>query len=192
LAASGRVELDAQWSPDGSLVSFTRSPSASDWSRASIWTVRGDGSGQTRLTAGQIARWAPNGRTLVFSAPTAESDGDLFSVSADGSLRQQLLATPEFESAAGFSPDGTTILFTRFGAHQGGDVFVMAADGTNVRRLTRARGDDIAGAWSPDGSQILFTSERAGVTHLYLMDADGSHTRRVTRTATNEFEPTWR
>ena len=192
LAGSPQVELDPRWAPDGSRLCFTRSPTASNWRRAYVWIVPWRGGSPWRLTRGEACRWAPDGRELVFSAPTSQSDGDLFSISSDRRGRRQLCATPELETPAAWSPDGTKILFTRFRLGRGGDVFVMNADGTRVRRLTDSRWDDMAGAWSPDGSQILFTSKRSGRWHMYVMEADGSRQRRLTRSNVNEFEPSWR
>jgi len=193
LVASPQVEVDAQWSPDGSLVSFTRSPSASDWRDAFIWTVRPDGSTLQQLTSGQFARWSADGQRLVVGASSDGSEGDLFVIGADGSGRRQLTATQVFEAPAAWSPDGTKILFTRYATSLlGADVFVMNADGSSVRRLTNARGDDIAAAWSPNGKRILFTSERTGTSHLFLMAGDGSNERTISRSRTSEFGPSWR
>ena len=58
-------DIDAQWSPDGKLLSYTRQ--ADDSGRAtSIWTMRTDGTHKRRLAAGQLLRWAPDGRRVVF------------------------------------------------------------------------------------------------------------------------------
>jgi TolB protein len=117
------------------------------------------------------------------------SDGDLFVVNADGTGRNSLLATPEFEAPAAWSPNGTRILFTRFGEEGVADVFVLDSDGTNVRALTTAKGQDVAGAWSPDGSKILFTSERTGYAQLFVMDADGCHQHVLSPSSIDQSTP---
>jgi TolB protein len=191
VVGSEQTEVGAQWSPDGSQISFMRAPSTDELAQSSIWIVRRDGSGQRRLTEGASARWSPDGRRLVFSALTSESDADIFVINADGADRRLVVGTPQFESPAGWSPDGTKILFTRF-LPRGADVFVMDADGTNIRRLTRTPGDDVAAGWSPGGAKILFTSRRRGPSRLYVMNADGSQQRNLSGPHVNDYDPSWR
>ena len=51
LAGSLATEIDAQWSPDGARLSFSREPPPADWHRSWIWTVRRDGSDLRRLAS---------------------------------------------------------------------------------------------------------------------------------------------
>lgn len=191
LVESRATELDAQWSPDGALLSFSRWQAGADWRRSWIWTVRRSGSGLRKLTRGQFARWSPDGDRLVLDAPAAGSDGDIFVVDRSGGQRRRLLSTPPLEQPADWSPDGTRILFTRFYPLGGSDVFVMRVDGTGIRRLTNAPGEDTAATWSPDGSRILFTSERTGHEQVFVMNADGSKQRNLSRTPLNDFATGW-
>jgi TolB protein len=193
LTASRLWDMDAQWSPDGRRLAFSRMPVGAVWLKSWIWTITADGKDLHRLVRGQFARWSPDGSKLVFDAPTETSDGDLFVVNADGSSLQQLSSTRELEQPAGWSPDGSKILFTRYGSSPGdGDVYVVAADGSSERKLTKTRGDDIAAEWSPDGGKILFTSQRGGGSHLFVMNADGSRQQKISRSLENEYEPSWR
>jgi len=192
LAGSPATEIDAQWLPDGTRLSFSREPRPADWRRSWIWTVRLDGSAVRRLGRGQFARWSPDGTRLVLDAPTKESEGDLFIVNADGSGRRRLLATPELEQPAGWSPDGKRILFTRFDLEGGSDVYVVDVDGTNLRRLTRHAARDDAAAWSPDGSRIVLTSERTGHPQVFVMNTDGSRQRNISRNRFDDEATSWR
>lgn len=171
-------------SPDGKLLSFTRSPpSPIDCTDLSIWIMRRDGSDARRVVAGCGARWSPDGTRLVYAAPTG---GGLFVVDVNGGTGRPLLSTPASEQPAGWSTDGRKILFTRSYDQTGrnGDVFVMNEDGTGVRRLAHG----FAGCWSPNGSKILYTQSFASA--LFVMNADGSHKRRIVRSLASE--PDWR
>src|SRR5437588_3914390 len=133
IAGTNANEIDAQWSPDGNRLSFSRWPRSADWRSSSIWTVGRDGRHLHRLGKGQFARWSPNGKKLVLDAPTNESDGDLFVVDADGSGRRRLTNTRDLEQPAGWSPDGKEILFTRFTARGSTQIGVIGLDGRGTR-----------------------------------------------------------
>jgi TolB protein len=192
LTSTADWEVDPQWSPDGTPISFTRRPPHGDWRYASIWTMRPDGSDQRLLTPGNKARWSPDGRRLVFSAPAAGSDGDLFIIDADGTNLRHLVVTPAVEWPSGWSPDGKRILFTRSFNDRAADVYVINADGTNERRLTRARGIESGGSWSPDGSRIVFSGDRYRRFHLFVMQADGSRRHELTVGQADDYDPSWR
>ncbi|HEV8167668.1 MAG TPA: hypothetical protein VGR74_25040 [Actinomycetota bacterium] len=190
LAGTPEWEVDAQWSPDGSRLSYSRyrPGRVDDWRQSWIWTVGSDGRGARRLARGQFGRWSPDGSRLVLDAPARGSDGDLFVVDAhSGRVLRRLTATPALEQAAAWSPDGRKILFTRYRLDPPwlADVFIVDADGTGERRLTHAAGDDVAAAWSPDGRRVVFTSGRSGSDQVFVMNADGSNQRNLSR---NRFE----
>jgi len=185
LTNSDQWDIDAQWSPDGERLSFTRGGRGDlGWPNTEIWTVRRDGTDLHRIGPGSEARWSPDGTKFVFDAPTNRSQADLFVMDADGTNRRQLLATTTIEAAAGWSPDGKTILFTRFNDNSGRDVdvFVMNADGTKRRRLARG----VAGSWSPNGTRIVYTDS----FQLRIMNADGSHKRKLPSAGVRD--PAWR
>ena len=185
LTDSDHWDIDAQWSPDGELLSFTRGGRGQlGWPNTQIWTVRRDGTDLRHIGTGSDARWSPDGTKLAFDAPTAQSQADLFVMNADGTNRRQLLATRKLEAAAGWSPDGTKILFTRFNDNSGrnADVVVMNAGGTHRRRLARG----VAGSWSPKGKRIVYTDS----FQLRMMNADGSHKRRLQ--SAGVWDPDWR
>jgi len=180
--------LDAQWSPDGKSLSFSRMPEDppdTGWLESRIWIMDSDGTDTRVLVRGMSARWSPDGTQLVFAAATGDSDGDLFVIGTHGSGLRRLSATRAIEQPAGWFPDGTTILFTRY-ATDGSNrssVFVMNADGTGVRRLARG----VAGAWSPDGTRILYASTFLG--GLHVMRRNGSHKLAL---RVRGADPSWR
>jgi Tol biopolymer transport system component len=192
LAGSGAFELDAAWSPSGSLLSYSRQ-SRGDWRRSSIWLVRLDGSGRRRLARGQFARWSPDGSRLVLDAPTATSEGDLMVVDLHGAVQTRLTSTPELEQPAGWSPDGRTILFTRYSRDgRRANVFAVDVASGRERALTRGRAQNVAAGWSPDGREILFTSDRDGHEQIYVMRADGGRPRNLSRSGFADTATSWR
>lgn len=180
-------DLDAQWSPDGKWLSFSRMPPhPSDEHLASIWVVRFDGTGLRRVAAGFGARWSPDGRLFAYEAPRGPGVSDLSLIRVDGKASRRLASTPGVEQPANWSPDGRMVLFTRYSGDGGAapSVLVVRADGSRVRRL----GSGIAGAWSPDGRSILVS--RAERSALIIMSSDGSNRRAVF--IGDAQEPDWR
>lgn len=153
-----------------------------DAQESTIYVIGREGRGLRRVTRGAFARWSPDGRRFVVTAPTRQSAGNLFVVKADGSGRRRLTRTPWTDFAAGWSRDGRKILFTRFVARSSGDVMVVDVGSGRARKLA----DGFAGSWSPDGTRILYTWSH----ELYVMNADGSQQRRFAPLRAND--PDWR
>ena len=76
---------------------------------------------------------------------------DLFTISADAAIRQQLTDTPEFEQHPSWSPDGSKIVYTRGDVMTNFDIYSMDADGATVSASTEHAERDQRAAWSPDG-----------------------------------------
>ena len=155
---TSKWELDAQWSPDGRRLSFSRMPPGADWPHSVVCVVNIDGSGLTDLAPGHSARWSPDGTKLVFSATSGANAGDLFVVNSDGSDLKLLLSNGRHKAPAGWSPDGKRILFTQWRTAGGdlfvnGDAYVVDADGSHVRRLTGNPAEDLAAAGPPTAAK---------------------------------------
>jgi Tol biopolymer transport system component len=184
LTRSSFWDNDAQWSPDGRLISFSRTTDA-DWTKAWVWTVRPDGTAPRKLARGQFGRWSPDGTRLALDSPTPTSPGDLFIIDADGTNRRLLRASPELDQPNDWSPDGRRILFTRYASTSSrSSIYVVNVDGTGLRRL----GPGVAGSFSPDGSRIVYTKAFEGT--LFVMRADGGAMRPIRGIV--GAEPDWR
>jgi Tol biopolymer transport system component len=189
LTSEPEKDIDAQWSPDGKLLSYTRQ--ADDTGRkTTIWTMRPDGTHKRRLAAGQLARWSPDGRRIVFGRWIGDH-ASLFILDLGSHRMTRLTTSPLYDEPAGWSPDGRTILFTRDNPGSGSDIYSIAADGSSLRRLSRAASDDYACAFSPNGSEILFTSNRTGHDQVFIMRADGANARNISRSVTDDEATQW-
>jgi len=179
---------DASYSPDGTLVAFTRG--------GDLWLANDDGSGQRDLTetanvTESEPSWTPDGTYLVYTATVG------------GTRQIRLLTLPtgpsvriEASSAEEWSP---TV------ARDGRLAFVTNRDGSpaiDVDRLgenTPAPFDstppetpptDIRHLrWSPDGTRLLFTSAAADGTTSLVVD-DGTTQTPVTQPGT-AVHPVW-
>jgi Tol biopolymer transport system component len=126
------------WSPDEKRIAFdgdTLEPGNPD-----VYTIKVDGTGLQRLTThpgfDEFARYAPDGKQLVFDSDRAGGFADVFLMRTDGTHVRQL-TNDHASYLAGFSPDGRFIAFTR-DINELGDVFRMRANGTQQVNLTRS------------------------------------------------------
>jgi Tol biopolymer transport system component len=83
--------------------------------------------------------WSPSGNDLVFlHIDPSFSDGDLYTVHADGTGLHRLTSTPgRFETEPVWSPDGTKIAFHGCSAADGCVNYELNADGTGETVVTR-------------------------------------------------------
>ena len=174
------VSIEPSFSPDGDWIVFESSIYDAE-GPGSIWKVRLDGSGLTRLSRGRNDRqpnWSPAGDRIVFQRDQGNDTFDLITIDPNGgSLRNVTRTRRASETDVAWSPDGLRLVYS--GGGPGVDIaslFVIGADGRGRRRVTRARGYyDGAPTWSPDGSTIVFESRRG--------EPDGSRGTRLWRVA---------
>ncbi len=182
--------------------------------RRNLYTVRGDGSGERRLTDDsadvRAPVPAPDGLRAACVLRGAGEDavpelallplGELPAVSAgeagagEPPAPQVILRLGgERFSRPSWSPDGARLTFSS-DADGDDDVYIVNADGSGLANLTNnAAIIDRDPAWSPDGRAIVFASDRdgPGQTELYRMNADGTGIIRLTDAGGSSFRPAW-
>jgi Tol biopolymer transport system component len=176
------------WSPDASMIAFTRSGlDAEHEDITQVWVARADGSEARALTEVKTglyehsASWSPDGRELAVVRTRVGKSREVTSLVAinvaDGSRRTlHSVATDSgddsevyFDSTA-WSPRGDTVLYTHRSFEPDADdvrpeIHAVPSGGGQPRMLLRDAGDP---AWSPDGNRIAY----AGTHDRFGQDCD--------------------
>ena len=174
------------WSPDGSKIAFHTNRD----DNYEIYVMNADGSAQTNLTKESGSEdaypsWAPDGSRIVFA-----SEGDLYTMRADGSQQARLTSGKTDDQFPAWSPDGTKIALA---ASVGSKTYidVVNADGTGRTRLTRG-GLEVEPRWSKDSSKIAYADFKTGLGHIVVMNADGTGATRLTGAPKRaDYDPSW-
>jgi len=121
-------------------------------------------------------------------APGVLGDGDLMTISPDGTNLKPLVRGPGGAWGAAWSHDGARVAFVI-----DGDIYVVNADRTGVTRITSGSVWDFAPAWSPDGTKIAFSREETNnaPADVYVMNADGSAQTNLTNNVAFDSHPAW-
>jgi Tol biopolymer transport system component len=132
-------EVGADWSPDGSRVTFAaRKPSSGRVSATALFVVNSDGTGLRQITPSLLgalsAQWSPNGRLIAFTATSFNYEA--WVVHPDGTgLAEVTTPINGYSSLAPvWSPDGT-LLFNRQRDHQT-SLWTANTDGSGLSKLT--------------------------------------------------------
>jgi dipeptidyl aminopeptidase/acylaminoacyl peptidase len=182
-----------QWSPDGRQLAFISDREG----KKQVYVIYPEG-GEARQvskseTAVAVVRWMPDGKSLIYSAPDAESKdmkarkekyGEFDIVKAeytmnnlwvqplDGTARQ--LTTGKDFSVTGFSvsPDGTKVAFSAPvdpmpGSSGTSDIYVANIADGKVQKIVNTKGPDNNPIWSPDGSQVAYTTANGADFYFY-------------------------
>ncbi len=134
--------------------------------------------------------WAPNGRTIAFSAILlGRTSYQIFTASSDGSRLVQLTHDQTAGSSQPvFSPDGRHIAYIN--GRAGDDrIWVMNADGSGQRALT-AGPLDAYPSWLDD-STVMFAREVPAISHSIVVSVglDGSPERVLSPDDVSLVEP---
>ena len=207
------------WSPDASLIAFTRcAPDAP----CAIYTVKPDGSQLKRLSPnaedGANASFLPDGRHFVYTRATGGvrhfanwdqiEHSDVVVRDVDGRNPRVLISSKPYAgdyNSPQFSPDGSKIVYVRANSPLSKPsleraLFVANANGGGSRRITpwSLNGGDNPD-WAPNGKLIIFRSheenEGGAQSQIYAVRPDGhglqplTHFKPGTEVLSYSFSP---
>lgn len=170
--------VDAQISPDGSQIVYTRRyvNKLEDRWDAALWIMNADGSRNRFLTKGASPRWSPDGSRIAFLNEGEPSGTQLYVryMDAEGAT-SQVTHVSESIGDVRWSPDGKSIGFS---------MFVPKPNTWKVDMPAAPKG----AKWTPEPKYITTLHyrqdrrgfNRPGYTHLFVVPADGGTARAIT------------
>ena len=168
---------DAQISPDGGRIIYTRQQvnRMEDRWEPSLWIVNSDGSQNRFLGKGSAAKWAPDGKRILFIAPV-DGKPQIFVrwIDVDGAATQVTHAVEKVADAR-WSPDGKSIAFSQFVPEKPAWSISMPAAPKDAKWTPAPR---IVQTLHYRQDQVGFLDD--GRTHLFVVAADGGAARQLT------------
>jgi len=132
-ALTTKDDIDASWSPDGSMISFASSRAGA----RQLFVMNSDGTNIRQVTnlnnMGGRNTWSPDGTKLAFYRGP-QGDHDIYVINVDGTGLVKLTNGGD-NLAPSWSADGNWIAFTSF-RDGNNEIYIMHPDGTSVTRLT--------------------------------------------------------
>jgi TolB protein len=197
------------WSRDGKKLAFMSIRDNGVW----VAVMEADGSQQKMLVNALAPDWSPDSSTIAFSS----HEGQIWTMSADGSGKKQVTHSDAFKARPSWSHDGKRMAFilVRNPGKQldpKPQIGIVNADGSDEKLLTTEKRDNVR--IGPDGSRtILETAHDAnapscspvddrvafwsGIENRYgqiwVIRADGTGSRQLTDDPShrNSDDPSW-
>ena len=184
---------------DQGVISFSRLGEG----ETSIFSIRADGQGETRLTQAQPSgldlhsAWSADGAWLAFTEILGNQSW-IVTMRADGSERTRITPDGAYNLVPSIAPDGSRIAYTSDRDGNGRyEVYTIAADGTDERRITESPPSVtyVGPKYSPDGTKLLVAKRESPTDpnqDLYIINADGTGIpQRLTTGANNAESRAW-
>ncbi len=197
LTATPEMETDPEFSPDGSLIAFSRTSGGN----TDVCVVPVTGGEPKRLTyhpgLDRVRGWTPDGKRIIFATDRASvpqaSFLRLFSVPADGGVEEALPMPRAFTGA--YSPDGRRFAYEEISTafvpgwyetslwrhYRGGrthPIRIISLADYSVDKLPWQNSNDSDPMWV--GNTIYFLSDRNYTTNLFSYRPDTKELKQLT------------
>src|SRR5579859_1573163 len=169
------LDSDPAFSPDGTLLAFTRWHAAGV---ADLQVIPVSGGQPKRLTFDNLkvegVTWEPDGRHLVYST-NRSGPFTLWRVSIDGGPPDLVPVTGRSASSPVMSRDGQRMVYEDWNGQT--DLFSLdvRAPGAQPQQVTYTTRWDWNPSVSPDGTRIAYASDRTGFSEIWVADRDGGN-----------------
>lgn len=185
--------LQPSWSADSSKIAFMSNRDG-DW-EIYVYDLTTHGMAQLTHNGWNDTEpdWAKSGGRIAFVSNPTSSNGEIFTMAADGSDVRRLTTNFNGDRQPSWSPLAERLAFysTR---PEGQALYTLRADGTDIRLLAPQSLGPGSPAWSYAGNSIVFSGYRSGSGYSEIMriGADGSGLVLLTNNEVNfDSSPGW-
>ncbi|HUI44534.1 MAG TPA: hypothetical protein VL122_00915 [Nitrospirota bacterium] len=208
---SGRNDLNPQWSPSGTFVSFERLMGDKKEIHVvlpdgtpvqTIYHVLSEGGSKTKFFFPGLSdetsynaelTWSPDETRFVYMSNGGEGKYDLYlqELGAESSLR--LTDDKEKDGQAHWSPVADRVVFVS-GRTGNGDVYVLDLETRALTRMTRGGSEYLYPRWSPDGTKIVVmhgSNENHHITLINDAGKPGESRKALTTWPYDDLRPVW-
>ena len=197
LTSATGTNIDARFSPDGSMIAFTGSYAGN----RDVYVMPATGGQPKRLTYhpadDEVMGWAPDGESVLFRSSRHayyHSNNQLYTVPATGGPATEL-PLPIAEEGV-LSPDGSHLAYVPHGKWQrawkhyrGGQttpIWIADLKDSSVQKIPRENSNDFNPMWV--GNTIYFLSDRNGAVSLFAYDTESKQVREVVKNDSFDFK----
>jgi photosystem II stability/assembly factor-like uncharacterized protein len=154
LTTGSQDDVSPAWSPDGTKIVFASNRDfLTDRPKYEIYKMNADGSSPTRLTAdgstSAVVDQNPDW-TSVGDKITWDRDGNVWTMSSDGTGKARITKTNANDGEPIWSPEADRIVFTSDRDGGDNDIYTMNAGGTGQTNMTNNSANDLNPTWKPD------------------------------------------
>ena len=184
-------ESPDDWSPDGSLISYTLLSREGDGLKSSIHTINVDGSGQRAILelGGNYLSpiFSPQGQELVFQSYVG-GNSDIYTIGIDGENPRQITFSDNSDTRPDWSPDGRQIVYAS-GRGKDGDwqIYLLDLDTGEERRITSGSAKHREPRFSPNGKETAYSrfsgdiGANNSISEVFIFNLETLATRQVTQ-----------
>lgn len=141
--------------------------------------------------AGRRAALSPDGRRVIFDAPSTDNPVSLYTADVSGGRARRLRPDRNSQYAGTWTPDGRTIAYLDLNRKTAFDIVTVADEpDAQPTRLLSGPANETAPAFSPDGRWLAFVLDATGRSEVYVVSYPSLGTP-VRVSADGGREPMW-
>ena len=198
---TSRRDRGALWSPDGSLIAFSKGPASGLIGAAGLFELmimNADGSGQHKLLedngSNMAQTWMPDGKSLIFT--TRNADGALVkSINIETGLVSLITQINYQNASIAVSPDGKQIAYEAMLPGERYGIYNANLDGSDAKLIANADPIVVTNPqWSPDGQWLIMSVQDTSLSEymptLALVNVDNC--KIIPLTSMQGYVSSWR
>ncbi len=172
-----------KFSPDGSLIAYTKSFSIG---RAELYTIPSGGGEEKRLTFDNLVvdgkAWTGDGREIVFSSNRG-GNLTMWRIPSEGGSPMPIPSSGENVTSIAIGKKGNNLAYSREAVNMDiwrMDLGVSTSSRKPPTELISSTQSQVEPQYSPDGQYIVFSSNRSGSVEVWVCHSDGTNPVQLT------------